>query len=196
MAFSFNEAPKAGSNRKIPPAGTHAARLVQLIDLGIQDRPAFQGEEKKPCHQLHLTFELVDEKDEFNGELKPFWVSRTVNYSDHEKSALMKYRSAIDPSAKDVTDLMDKPCMVEVAHKEWKGKTFANITNVTPAPKKLTVDSLSSPVRVIDFSDGDIDAFNELPDFLKNMMTKAHNWSSSPLGRAVDGQGPEDEVPF
>lgn len=197
MSLSFDDAPKAGSDRKVAPAGTHAARLVQIIDLGIQDRPAFQGEAKKPCHQLHLTFELVDETAEFDGEEKPFWVSRVVNYSAHEKSALMKYRQAIDPTAKDVTDLLDKPCMVEVVNKEHKGKTYANVVGVTPAPKKLKVEPLHGPTRVVEFEDGDIDAYNALPDFLKETMSKAHNWTDSPLGRAVTGVSDEgDEIPF
>lgn len=198
MSLSFEEAPKAGSSRQLPSEGTHAARLVQVIDLGVQDRPAYQGEEKPPAHQLYLTFEITDECGEFNGEERPFWVARIVNYSNDERSTLRKYKDAINPKAKGVEDLLDQPCTVTIKHKEAKGKSFANISSVNPVVKGLSVSELQNPTRVVTMDTDDVDTFNELPKFIKEMMQRSHSWKNSVLGKAVEANPveEEEEAPF
>lgn len=201
MALSFEDAPKGSTfDRKIPPEGTTCARIVQIVDLGVQDRPAFQGQEKSPCHQLHITFELVDELDDFGGEQRPHWLSRTVNFSNDERSALFQYKQAIDKDAKSVADLMDKPCMVTITHKEHKSKVYANITNVTSTPRSLKVKELSNPPRLFDMDDGDVDAFAALPEWLQNTIRSAHNFEQTALGKALsknkEAVEEEEEIPF
>ena len=38
--------------------GTYAARIVQIIGLGVQERRPFQGEQKPPAPFIRITFEL------------------------------------------------------------------------------------------------------------------------------------------
>ena len=202
MSLNFDDAPKpVNKNRKVAPEGTTYARIVQVVDLGVQERPDFQGQEKQPCAQLRLTFELVDELADFGDEEKPFWISKTVNFSNHEKSALTRYRQAINPNAKSVADLVDCPCMVTITHNEYKGATYANITNVTGVPKKTKVTGLHNPTLVIDLDSGDTDAFLALPDWLQTHIRKAINFNETAVGKAL-ADAPakeeelEDEIPF
>jgi len=72
-----------GSSQKAIEAGTYPARVVQVIDLGLQAQKPYQGKEKPPAHKLMVTYELVDEfcKDEGGNEQKdkPRWLSEEFN---------------------------------------------------------------------------------------------------------------------
>ena len=54
---------KTASNRIEQPnlePGPYPARLVQIIDLGLQPQRPYKGVEKPPAHELMVTYELSD----------------------------------------------------------------------------------------------------------------------------------------
>src|SRR5918996_1750026 len=96
------------------PEGNHTARLVGVIDLGIQ----LDHFEKKPRHkpQVLLTFELVNEaKDDDNNLV----ISRRYNVTFGPQSRLREAAEALlgaalgrDPV--NIYALLGRPCMVQV----------------------------------------------------------------------------------
>lgn len=69
-----------GSDRvaqEVLEPGVYPARLVQLIDLGVQPQRPFQGKDKPPAQEIMITYEFTDEflKDEDGNEIedKPRW---------------------------------------------------------------------------------------------------------------------------
>src|SRR6187402_3731535 len=87
MALNANK-PQTGGKKFAPQAnieaGVYPARLVQLIDLGLQAQRPYQGKDKAPVQEIMLTYELVDEfmKDEEGKDIedKPRWVSETLPF--------------------------------------------------------------------------------------------------------------------
>ena len=64
MGLNVNNAPKStGGKEPQPPieAGSYPARVVQIIDLGVQNQNDWKGKAKPPIHMLRTTYELVDE---------------------------------------------------------------------------------------------------------------------------------------
>ena len=78
-------AKEAGSNTpKHPPLepGTYPARLIQVLDLGLQLQRPFQGQEKPPAHEIMLTYECADafllNEDGEEMKDKPRWISESM----------------------------------------------------------------------------------------------------------------------
>jgi hypothetical protein len=83
--------------------GVYPARIVQIIDFGLQPQKPYKGEEKKPQYEIGITYELVDvfmiDKDGNEVEDKPRWISETLPFygleADRAKST-QRYNAA-DP---------------------------------------------------------------------------------------------------
>jgi hypothetical protein len=85
---------------------TYFARVVQVVDLGLQPGGEYQGEAKPDKEEILVTFEFGEV---LNGEGKPAWLSVTLALPDrwedggykgmHVKSNLYKYLSILCPSA-------------------------------------------------------------------------------------------------
>ena len=123
-------------NRPLPPAETHLARVVDIIDLGTQVEINDKGE-KKEKRKLRVTFELPNERavfDEAKGD-EPFLIGRTYTQSMHEKSNLRPLASAVlgktltDEECRrfDVTALVGRTCLVSVEHRQKKDGSEKNI---------------------------------------------------------------------
>ena len=63
--LNANKLPKAGSGgmktQDAIDAGTYPARVVSILDLGLQPQRPYQGQDKPPKHEIRATYELVDE---------------------------------------------------------------------------------------------------------------------------------------
>ncbi|MGI0010131.1 MAG: phage replication initiation protein, NGO0469 family [Nitrosopumilaceae archaeon] len=202
MSLNLNDAP-ANSNKSIdralPKAGSQPARIAQVIDLGVQPRPAFKGKEKSPVHQVFINFELVNDEYEFEGKKikhrigpKPFnVVSKSSEMYDN--SAIAKFLKAIDPNDSikgSLPELLDKPCLATIVHNEgmgkYAGRKFANLTQVMLAPEGFPIGGLSTPAVVFSFDNPTEDAWKAMPDFLKNKIKTALNYRGSKVEALVN----------
>ena len=104
MALNAKTA-SSGGGMNIEPLepGTYPARLVQVVDLGVQAQRPYQGKEKDPVQEILLTYEFVDEflKDEDGNEEtdKPRWLSESMplfNLSSERAKSTLRY-NALDP---------------------------------------------------------------------------------------------------
>lgn len=189
-------------------AGTYQARVAQIIDLGLQKQPAWQGKEKAPAYEVMFTYELLDEfmLDE-NGnedESKPRWVSERFPLhpmtSDLAKST--KRYKALDPQNKydgDFSLLTETPCMVTVVTVVSKknGNTYNNVANVSLMRSKdaQKAPALKNDARVFSLDEPDIEVFKGLPQWIQDLIKSNLEYNGSLLQKKLEGVSEVEEQP-
>jgi len=189
-----------GGGNRVPQAniepGTYPARLVQIIDLGLQAQRPYQGKDKPPAQEIMLTYELVDTfmLDEDGNELedKPRWISETlpfyVLYADKAKST-QRY-NAIDPTGEydgDFAKAIGTPINVTIVNNAVGDKVYDNIATIS-AMRPRDADKcpeLVNPSKLFDLDNPDMEVFNALPEWLRDKIKSNLNFKGSPLEAAV-----------
>lgn len=190
--------------------GTYPARLVQIIDYGLQPQ-SYNGEEKAPCQEVGFVFELVDEflKDEDGQDMKdkPRWLTwaMTLKNIEQEKAKSTILYKALDPELKyggDFTKLLAFPCNVTVVQNPGKGKNSGKVFNkITGVSTMRAKDAEKCPPLVnepqyFDLDTPDLELFNSLAPFIKEKIKANLNYEGSKLKSMLDsgGQPAKDEV--
>lgn len=200
MSLAIGKEPKSSGFGRIED-GTYPARLVQVIDLGVQELTDYKtGEVKGTANRVYLCWEFPTETIEVKGEIKPRWQGKEYTISYHEKAALPGVIKALDPKgeAKYLSDLLGKPCMVGIGSTSGGN---AKITGVFQLAKGMPVDELQNPARAFDFSDPDVEVFKLLPEFLQDKIKGAVNFEGSRLEELLkenseSGVQYDEESPF
>lgn len=202
------KAPVATGGQKFAPQknispGTYPARVVQLIDYGLQAQRPYKGEEKKPAIEIGITYELVDEfmKDEQGNDLKesPRWISETLPYHPliAEKAKSTQRYHAFDPTQAwggDFSQALDKPINVTIVNNKNGDKIYDNVATISamrpkdaencpPLVNKTTMFSLDAP---------DMDVFNKLPKWISDKIKSNLNFNGSLLQKML-GEQPKGE---
>lgn len=203
MALNAKKIGNGGGNRtpqaNIEP-GTYPARLVQIIDLGLQAQRPYQGKDKPPAQEIMLTYELVDTfmVDEKGEELtdKPRWISETLPfyglYADKAKST-QRY-NALDPSGEfdgDFAKAIGQPINVTIVNNAVGDKVYDNIATIS-AMRPRDADKcpeLVNPAKLLDLDAPDLDVFNALPEWLREKIKGNLNYKGSPLEQLLGGGG-------
>lgn len=206
--------PKSVSNFKLPPAGTHVAILLSIVDLGTQER-TIKGE-KKHERQLRFTWELPYEKEQFgeDPEPRPFVVSKDYTLSMSERAFLRKDLESwrgkpfTDEEARifDEKKVLGRACQVTILHKTVaSGKTYANITGVVNISKGTTVPEPHGAVFSYDTKEGNSATYQSFPEWLQEKIGKSPEfqlWSgkkdrveNEPQGNAGIGTPEGEEGP-
>lgn len=202
MAINARKVPAGGGNKKKFPVvepGTYPARVVQVIDLGLQTQMPYQGQEKPPAHELMLTYELVDEflQDEDGNDMedKPRWQSETfpLRNLDADLAKSTKRYYALDPEEiheGDFVALVGTPCMVTLVHKPNKKDPefpYVNVGNVSTmrAKEAKNCPELVNPSKVFDLDAPDMEIFFSLPDWLQEKIKGNLNFEGSILEKAI-----------
>lgn len=212
MPLNLKKAPKGsggGGNTPHLEEGTYPARLVQIVDLGLQNQRPWQGQEKPPAYEMSITYELLDEfmLDEDGNELedKPRWISEIIpvkNLSADKAKSTKRYL-ALDPTQEfegDFTALIGKPCMVTIVNNQGKGantgKVFNNVASIAPMRAKdadKAAELVNDP-KVFVLDEPDMDIYESLPDFMKEKLTTNLEYNGSKLQAAL-GEEPTEEQP-
>lgn len=181
--------------------GTYPARVVQIIDLGLQKQDPYKGEEKEPKVEICVTYEFLDEflKDEDGNDLedKPRWLSEkfTMNHLDSDLAKSTKRYMALDPELEhdgDWSKLLGAPCMVTIVNNEGKGKhsgkVFNNITSVQSmrAKEQSKAPPLVNEPKMFDVDEPDIEVFLSLPEFRQDQIKSNLNYEGSVLEIALE----------
>jgi len=184
-------------------AGSYPARVVQVIDLGVQEQQPFQGNPKPPAHEFMLSYELLDEfcKDEEGNEVedKPRWISETMvlHSLEADLAKSTKRYKAIDPEVKydgDFTQIVEEPCMVTIVQNIGKGKNegkiFNNISGVSTMRErdKKNAPALINPPKVFVLDSPDMEVFGSLPEWLQTKIKSNLNFEGSKLQAALEGK--------
>lgn len=218
MALNASNVPSSGGNYEPMEAGTYPARLVQIVDLGMQHQRPYQGQEKPDAREIMLTYEFVDEfmKDD-NGEddtSRPRWLSETMPLHNigADKAKSTKRYLALDPAQKfggDFTKLLETACSVTVVNNPGKGnnvgKVYDNIANVAPMrPKDAEkCPALVQPTAVFDLDSPDLETYARMPPWIQKKIAENLEFEGSTLQAllggategAVEGED-EEETPF
>ena len=132
-----------GEKREVPPAGSHPAVLVGIIDLGTQT--VEYGGESKQAKKVLLVWELTAEPLSGTKD-RNHVLGRDYTLSYHEKSSLRllyerwRGRKYKEDEEIDYGAALGKPCLVSVTIGESaKGSAFGKIDGVSPVPKGLPV---------------------------------------------------------
>ena len=181
--------------------GTYPARLVQIIDFGIQPQRPFKGEEKPPAHEISFTYELadefcVDEKGEVDEE-KPRWVSETFPFRslEAELAKSTKRYKALDPNDDhdgDFTALVDTPCnitlVVNAGTGKNAGKNYTNVAHVSAMRPKdaAKAPALVNPTKVFVLDEPDLTIFLSFPDWIQEKIKGNLKYEGSVLQKALE----------
>ena len=213
MSLNAKKAPKAGGNKDIVEQevldpGSYPARVVSIIDLGLQPQRPYQGQEKPPKQEIKITYELLDEfcldKDGEEMEDKPRWVSEDIPFNnlDVDLAKSTKRYNALDPEGAlegDFTKLLGLPCLVTLNVTEGKGKNSGRkFNNVTVIAQMRAKDAKKAPELVNDAkffscSEPDLDVFRSLPEFQQNKIKDNLEYNGSVLQKLLSPS--EGEVP-
>lgn len=174
--ITITESTGGNFKRDLPKQGNRIARLIGIIDLGVQKRE-YMGEVKSPVRQATFVFELPNDLMEYKGEQKPIqcWVNNVSLLGGHEKAKLTQITSALTPgrSVSDLRDLIEEVCMINIAHKVGKdGVTRARPIGFSPMPDipGLTVPEQQIVSFVFDTEAPTEEGWRRVPNWVKGVI--------------------------
>ena len=178
--------------------GNHLARIVSVIDFGLQEQTDWQTKEKiDPKKVVMITYETPNEtieiKDkEGNVETKPRWISKEYTLSFHEMAALRKVVNALKPDIESLDELLNIPCMITVGSTATGN---AKIVGVSKPMKGMEVPELFGDSFHFDFSDPNMELFNGLLKWQQEKVKSALDYNGFADG---DSSKPvaDDDIPF
>jgi hypothetical protein len=200
MALNARKVKSKANGPKQEPMdeGTYPARVVQVIDFGVQPQRPFKGVAKPPAQTIYQTYEFLDEfcKDENGDDLedKPRWLSEQFPLfsleADLAKSTKRYY--ALDPDEKyggDFLLLAGEPCMVTINQYESKGEVKNGVSSVAAMrPKEAAkAPELVNPPKVFVIDNPDLEVFKSLPDWMQEKIKESLEFEGSALDEALRG---------
>lgn len=197
-----------------PMLGTYPARLVGVVDLGLQAQRPYQGEEKPPAREVMLTFEFVDEfmLDEDGKEQldKPRWISERMplyNLKAERARSTQRYK-ALDPNEEhegDWSKLLNTPCNVTIVQNPGKGKNVGKVyENIDSVSLMRAKDATKCPPLVnetvcYDLDNHDDDEWEKLSGWVKDIIKGRLDTEEAvppSNGEAQEEANEDDERPY
>jgi len=194
MSLNVNEMKSLTSNTfGFPALGVHVARLVGVVDMGLQLRSAYKGVEKPACGKIALTFELTDDFIEIDGVKRPRWISKSENAFSSPQANLTALVAALDPANQFAGDLgkmaeAGLPCLITISPKtDVNGNPIegVRISQVGGTPPGLAVSPLQNPSFVFDFDRPTEPSWEKLLKWQKDQIKQALNYPGSSLEALV-----------
>jgi len=174
----------------------YMARLVQVIDLGVQEQRPYQGKEKPPAREIMLTYELGTEfmpDEEGNDDpTKPRWVSERMPLYNlkADKARSTKRYFALDPKNEhggDFSALLGTACLVAIVNNEKDGRVYNNVGGVTQPLKGVPVPELVNDAKFFDTDEPDLEVFESLPEWIQELIKGSLEYPGSALQAALEG---------
>lgn len=129
-----------GGSYTPPPAGSHPACLVAIVDLGTHT-DVYNGD-AKTTRQVYLVWELVGEARPEDGQNHLIGARYTL--SSHPKAGLRlmlegwRGKGFGDDEDIDLPGWLGRNCLANVTHEEsGSGKTYAKLKAISPLPKMM-----------------------------------------------------------
>ena len=165
----------------VPPVepGVYVAACVGVIDLGEQ----FSEKFKNYSNKIMLTFELLGETVEIDGETKPRQISKIFAFSTGQRSGLRKFLQDWDgkqfsdeqAADEDLSQRLGRTCQLQVVLNEAGDK--ANIGNIMALPRGVQVAKPQSEMILFDLDDFDQTAFDKLSEWTQETIQKSTQWA-------------------
>lgn len=201
--------------QEILEVANYPARLVQVIDLGLQKN---DFDPDKVAHKLRLTYELTSEfmkdKDGNDVEDKPRWISEEINLIDlprgmsvgdvyqdqyRGKSKMVLRAKAFDPKGSsefDFSEMLGEPCLVFIGEKARKkdGKKYNVIGSVSAPMKGMATPELQNESTLFVIDEPDLEIFRSLPEFIQDIIKGNLEYQGSELQKALSEGQQEAQV--
>lgn len=203
MSLTVSEA--GGKSFPILPEGSYAAVCNMLVDLGMQYNEAYKNSSRK----VLIGWELPEETIEINGEIVPRTISQRYTASLNEKSVLRRDLAAwrgrdFTPEELEefnLRNIVGAPCLVQIIHREYNGKKYANVASIMSLPKGMAKPQLSEPPLVYDIDEDDPAVVNAFPAWIKETIIKSESYQERINPAAGEAQGfteleDEGDLPF
>ena len=191
-----------------PKKGQRAARLVGLIDLGLQPQE-FKNEEKKPCKEFIPMYWLANDKyTTDDGEEKHMvrgpWPHKI--YPGATRGHYFDFCNGIDPNgevlvdgAGDLTQLLGRPCLVNIVEdkkqKDGKEVIYYNIKGVSEAPEDYPIPELDIETFTFDTSAPTKEGFDRLSDRNQEAIKGSVGYDGSELQAICEGDSAPAATP-
>lgn len=207
MSLNLNKQKKGGGTAQpLIEVGTYPARLIRVLDMGMQAQAPYQGQDKPPAHMVDFTYELLDvfmvDKDGKEDEEKPRWISETfpLHHPSADLAKSTKRAKALDPNDDfkfDLTAMVGQPCMLTIVQKQSKGNTYANVGNITVMRAKDVekAPKLKNEPVVFTLDDPDLEVFKSFPDWIQEKIKGNLEFKGSKLDQMLGGSPTEAEQP-
>jgi len=207
MALNFAE--KSGGAKKDfgrVEDGAYPARIVQIIDFGLQYETDWKTGDVKTYddgnpmikHKVWINFELPDETIEIDGVAKPRWYGKEYTVSAHEKSAMHALLKAVDGkgtatnSGRNVQGLLGLPAMLTIGSTS-SGK--AKVSAVSAVPKGMQVGALTNDEAFLDLDSDNVEAFFGLPAWMRKRIEEGIDFTTTKLAKVLaKGEVPTKDV--
>jgi len=188
------------STFKPAPAGLHLARCYRIVDLGTQES-TYEGQTKH-LYKIKVFWEIHGQDEGGNALVtdkgEPLSISKDYTLSWGDKATLRidlqawrgKPFTEEEQKRFDLKTVLDKWCMVNVAHKprgHGKPGVYANVVGVTPVPAIIKQSGLPKGHNKCDMfqiSEPDMELFESFSKYLKENIEKSPEWRSSPFAKA------------
>ena len=170
-----------GGSFELLPAGTHLAICIKLVDFGPQE-VEYNGEVKEQ-NKVRLMFEVPAEritwKDSEGVESEgPMTIGKTYTASMYQMATLRQHLESwrgknfteVEEMGFDIKNVLGKPCMLGVQHKEYNGKPYAAITSISPVMKGMDVPAIENDLVAFDFDVHSDAEFDALPEWMREKV--------------------------
>lgn len=189
--------------------GGYPARLVQVIDLGLQNQRPYMGQEKAPMQEIMLTYEFADEfiKDEDGQDMKdkPRWLSETMplNNINADKANSTKRYKVLDPKLEfggDFGKLLGRACNVTVVinpnKKDPTHPGYNNISGISAMRDKdiAKLPPLINKPIVFDLDEPDIEVFLSFSKYVQDKIKSNLTFNGSKLQKLL-GESTSSNTP-
>jgi hypothetical protein len=206
--MGFIAANSGGGDFKRVPVGVYIGRCYSLIDLGTQKTEGQYG--VKFQHKIRISWELFGEDEQGNpltinvdGVEMPMTISKSYTVSLHEKAGLRKDLASWrgkdfteeEAAGFDVSRLIGAYCMLNITSSESNGKTYSNISSITPLPAALK-NNKPSPVHsnvIFNLDDPDFEVFGRFYEKLQATIKNSPEWAELQRNH---GQHNTEDIPF
>lgn len=179
---------KRGATREPVPAGTYPARLYKIMHLGT----IFNDYNQKMVNTIRFDWELPTETKVFDPDKgpQPLSISKEYTLSMNEKANLCKdivswegsnFQTDEEAESYDITDLIGRDCMINVAHKVSKssGNTYAYIASIAPMPKGMECPLPVNPPFIFDYDTNfDLGVIESMHDFFKDKIKSSEEYKA------------------
>lgn len=209
-------AKSGGGDFKILDSGTHTAVCDMIVGIGPQ-AIEYKGKTKEQ-EKVKLRFQVPAERAEWqdkdgNDVEGPMviWATYTASLSDRAnlRRDLEAWRGrAFTPeelNGFELNNVLGKPCMLSVAHREYDGKTYANITSIAKLMKGIPEPKAEGDLVTFDFWNHTQEQFDALPEWLQEKVSDGKKLADEQVARVgapkepgaePDGGFVEDDIPF
>ena len=183
---------KGSADFKRIPVGSHVARCYLLVDMGEQLSDGKFGQSIQ--HKIRLGWEVFGEDEtgapltvEIDGVQRQMTIGKTYTLSLNEKAGLRKdlisWRgrdfTPDELEGFDITNILNVYCMLNITTSEKDGKTYTNISAITPLPASMKNLKPQPDHEVVMFNldEPDWQVFEALPDWLSDTIKKSPQYA-------------------